>query len=272
MRSLSECHTEILNSIWSNCRAASALNRLCDQLSPIFLEVMAGDFRTVSQDYPSLSEDPVADPTTEEIVVVIAVAWIDALFMSDFRRGPTYLSDLDDDFLPKHADLDEMYAIGRYLGLDENGVRAIFRKMKEHQPHPLRLPRELLRVLKALDFFAKNGDELAIPDDLVDALDVNDCAFVWAYGEGYVLQQLDDSQCHIERLSRAKVLVDSEVRSADSGEMRIRGWARERVSSFALDSHAPSETRQSALDGFRKFLSHRHLGYVKPREIGNATA
>jgi hypothetical protein len=204
--------------------------------------------------------------------MAVAVAWIDALFMSEFRRGRSYLSDVDEDLLPVNADLEELLAIGKFLGLEQRGIRAIFRKMREHKSHTLRLPREALRVLKALEFFAKEGDELAIPDDLADALDESDCAYVWAYGEVYVLLQQDQSLCHIERVTRTSVVVVGERMNPESSVTRLHGWVRERVDSFLLTGVPPSETRQVALKNFREFLSQEHLSYVMPRAIGSTAA
>jgi hypothetical protein len=78
--------------------------------------------------------------------------------MSSCRRGPGYLSDLDADLLPTSADLEELLDVGEWcLGLDQSAIRSIFRKLRWHQQAKLRLPREALRIMNALGFFAKRS-------------------------------------------------------------------------------------------------------------------
>lgn len=269
MSTLSERQQAILNMFWSSGYAARAFDQLCDLLAPavhdVLTDILSEERVTSPFGIPVVRVADESRPT--EGVTVLAVAWIGAISQSGFRRGPDYLSDLDEDLLPITTDLAELYAAGTEFGLDPQAVRAIFNRMKRHRSRKLRLPQAALRLLKAIGFFAKQEEELELPKDLSDALDESDCAFVWANGVGFTLSRESESICHVVRLSRTMMIIETGPDETDALPACHRGWARERVATVVLNGVIAKKARRFSIDSFRMFLSHIDLGTLEPQLI-----
>jgi len=262
VRTLFDRHRVLLGIISSDTKGVTAFDRLCDKLAPAVEEALEADRLTPRFGLPILPEG-VKAPTTTEIVIALALAWIDALSVHQRRRGEGAFSVLDDDLLPAASDLEAVFGIGRGIGLDTEALRRVFRSMKPSRGRSL--PIEALRVLQAIGFFAESASD--VPDDLFDALEDDDCAYVWSGDEAYVLRRQEGARCHVEHLTREDVIIESGRDDVAAVRVLHPGWTRERIGSFFLFGVRPEKYAQLALDGFREFLSQNGLGGLEPTPI-----
>lgn len=269
MSTLFDRHRVLLGIIGYEVRGAFAFERLCDKLAPIVREALEADRLTARFGQPAIPVGGAA-PTAAETVIALALAWIDALSVCARQRGAGIFCSLDDDLLPTTVNLDGLFGIGRDAGLDAEAVRGVFRDIKTGRKGPRAVPIEAFRVLRAIGFFAEPADS-GIPDDFLDALADEDCAYVWSGSEAYVLLRQEETRCHIERVTRADVIVESGPDGARSERILHRGWTRERLGSFFLFGRQPAKYAQFALEGFREFLSGCGLSAYEPVPIESYT-
>ena len=269
MSTLFDRHLVLLGIIGNDVRGALALERLCDRLTPVVQEALEDDRLTDRFGLPAIREGASA-PTVAETVIALALAWIDTLSVCARQCGAGIFCALDGDLLPTTTNLDGLFGIGRSAGLDAEAVRTVFRSVKTVRKNGLCVPVEALRILKAIGFFDEPA-EVGVPDDILDALTDEDCAYIWSGSEAYVLLREQETRCHIERLTRTDVIVESGPHGADAPRVLHRGWMRERLGSFFLSAVLPSKYAQFALEGFREFLSRLGLSAYEPVPIESIT-